>query len=451
MIHTGITGSCNTCHDTGYVWMGMSAYPISPSTLTANAQYKGFQTRPRATAGTFNVADAAHPATGDCSTCHVGTTYFDGATKPTGHIPTTAACTTCHVRTGDWTIAGLGTNAQIHAGMTGGCRNCHAGGPFAGSGTARGGSTLCATPALPYVPKPMPLSACGASTTTPSKLNHIPVGSQECSLCHGSANFTTFKMASATAMKPKATTGPVPGTTMHQVGVPKPPFTCMSCHELNYTWFGVSIKTRDGANHYRGQDCDGSGCHKNDGTGRGMEAQIRPIPVRRAAVNSALPRLLPRGLAIPGVAPSTKTGFDHRGVAAGQCASCHNGQMAKGRPAKHFGPRMSCDACHRSSAWSPAQFTHAANIAGQCLACHNGVDAAGKPGTHFVSSRSCDSCHTALAWQPVRYQHLSPAYQPMVDRPTCVSCHVTNGEIIPRQLHGNPRNRPVPVPPKSGP
>ena len=43
------------------MWMGVSAYPISPTTLTAGAQYTGFQTRPRTAAGTYNVADAAHP------------------------------------------------------------------------------------------------------------------------------------------------------------------------------------------------------------------------------------------------------------------------------------------------------------------------------------------------------------------------------------------------------
>jgi hypothetical protein len=85
------------------------------------------------------------------------------------------------------------------------------------------------------------------------------------------------------------------------------------------------------------------------------------------------------------------------------------------------------------------------------VACHNGVDASGRPGPHFVTVRACDSCHRPLAWTPVNYQHLSPRYQPMPEHTTCVSCHVTNGEIIPRQLHGNPRNRPVPVAPKSGP
>jgi hypothetical protein len=232
---------------------------------------------------------------------------------------------------------------------------------------------------------------------------------------------------------------------MHQVGVPKPPFLCMSCHELNYAWFGVAIKTRDGANHFKGQDCDGSGCHRNDGTGRSMLAQLRPIPVRRAALNSALPRMLPRGLA-PASENAAAERFDHRGVAAGQCLSCHNGQLAIGRPAKHYGQRLSCDSCHRSTAWRPAQFTHPANTAGQCANCHNGVDATPRPGNHFITVRACDSCHRPVAWTPVRYQHLSPAYQALPDRTTCVSCHITNGEVIPRQMHGNPRVKPVPVP-----
>jgi hypothetical protein len=239
---------------------------------------------------------------------------------------------------------------------------------------------------------------------------------------------------------------------MHTVGVPNPPYTCMSCHERGYTWFGVSIVTRDGANHHAGQDCNGSGCHRN--TSKSFAALIRPVPVRRAAVNGALPRLLPRDL--PGVVDAglnggAKATFDHRGVSVGQCQTCHNGQLARGRPAKHFGGRLSCDSCHRTTAWAPAQFSHAAGAAGQCMACHNGVDAGAKPGQHFVTSRSCDSCHQMLAWAPVRYQHLSPAYQPSPDRSTCIACHVTNGEIIPHQARGGARPRPVPAPAKSTP
>jgi len=87
--------------------------------------------------------------------------------------------------------------------------------------------------------------------------------------------------------------------------------------------------------------------------------------------------------------------------------------------------------------------------AGQCTTCHNSVKASGKPGSHFLTARSCDACHRTLAWIPVSYTHLSPAYRPSADLPLCVSCHVTNGEMIPRVMHGNPRLRPVPGP--SGP
>jgi hypothetical protein len=174
--------------------------------------------------------------------------------------------------------------------------------------------------------------------------------------------------------------------------------------------------------------------------------RLRPVPVMRAAVNAALPRMLPRDLVPPGIGAAA-TRFDHRGVTVGQCQTCHNGQLARGRPVRHFGNRMSCDSCHRTTTWTPAQYSHRGVVAGQCAVCHNGVDASGRPGTHFITVRACDSCHRAPAWKPVSYAHLSPAYQPTPDRPTCVSCHLTNGEIIPRQLHGNPRNRPIPVPP----
>jgi hypothetical protein len=226
----------------------------------------------------------------------------------------------------------------------------------------------------------------------------------------------------------------------------------MGCHERPYTWFGVNIVVRDSGHlnipkRAAPNDCNGSGCHQVSASFNNA-ALVRPIPVRRAAVGAALPRLLPKELT--GGTDITGAGrFDHRGVTAGQCQTCHNGQMARGKPARHFGPRLSCDSCHRTTAWSPAQFSHPTNAAGQCAACHNGIDATARPGPHFVTVRNCDACHRTLAWTPVIYRHISPAYQPAPDRPTCVSCHITNGEVIPRQMHSSPRGRPIPVP--SGP
>jgi hypothetical protein len=64
-----------------------------------------------------------------------------------------------------------------------------------------------------------------------------------------------------------------------------------------------------------------------------------------------------------------------------------------------------------------------------------------------MTARSCDTCHRVATWLPAVYSHVSPAYRPTPDKPFCVSCHVTNGEIIPRVMHSNPRLRPVPVTP----
>jgi len=139
--------------------------------------------------------------------------------------------------------------------------------------------------------------------------------------------------------------------------------------------------------------------------------------------------------------------FDHQGVLPGQCKTCHNGVAARGLPAKHLPVKVSCDSCHRTTAWRPAQFNHQGTVAGQCSSCHNGIQASGKSGSHFLTARSCDSCHRTMAWLPVNYSHLSAAYRPAADKPTCVSCHVTNGEFIPRLMHGNPRVRPIPATP----
>ncbi len=442
MIHTGITSGCSACHESNYVWLGMAQYPISPTVLTSGAQYKGFQTRPRSAAGTYNVADAAHPTTGDCSGCHSGTSYFDGAAKPTGHIPTTiSTCSTCHVVAGDFSVAGLTTSmATLHTGITSNCRACHVAGtgagPFAGCTTK---AACSSPPPITYQPKVMPLAA-GSSPTTPNASTHIPVGTAACEACHSASNFTTF---SGTNMKPGTGSS---GTAMHTAVASQ---TCMGCHEQGYKWFGVTIRTRpsDHANNSSRKapnDCDNSGCHKVASKfDRGL---LRPVPpiVMRAAVGNQMRRLLPHEVGGEMVANPANTRFDHRGVIGGQCLTCHNGTAAKGLPKKHYATRVSCDSCHRSTAWRPAQFSHNGVLAGQCQSCHNGVNASGRPGAHFVTVRACDTCHRPLGWQPVNYQHLSPAYRPMPDKSTCQSCHVTNGEFIPRQLHGNPRLRPVP-------
>jgi hypothetical protein len=225
---------------------------------------------------------------------------------------------------------------------------------------------------------------------------------------------------------------------------------CIKCHEGGppaYTWYGVTIVTRPVGHQGRkaGQDCISSGCHKTSYSQFSNEARVRPV--MRSAVNAGRPRILPAdGMPLAMGAGGALAAFDHQGVLPGECQTCHNSQAATGQPAKHLVTRVSCDACHRTTAWIPAQFSHQGVTLGQCQTCHNGASATGKAAGHFVTTRSCDACHRTIGWVPVQYSHLSALYRPQPDKTTCVSCHVTNGEIIPRQLRGAPRPKPIPVP-----
>jgi hypothetical protein len=60
-----------------------------------------------------------------------------------------------------------------------------------------------------------------------------------------------------------------------------------------------------------------------------------------------------------------------------------------------------------------------------------------------MTARSCDSCHKTVGWKPVVYTHRSVNYQPSANAQNCVSCHITNSEIIPRQARALNRVKPV--------
>ena len=196
-IHTGVTGNCNACHDTGSVWMGMANYPISPSTFQLGARYTGFQTRPVAAASTYSVPDRAHPSTGDCSQCHTSTSYFDGAVKPANHIPTaaTAQCTACHT-SGDFSVLPTVTNIHANApSTTTNCAQCH--------GAA---APSFAIPAANF-------SIVGLPN------NHIPT-SASCEVCHVGSG-------SSIATLPVVDGARFTGSRMSHQGITN---NCVACH-----------------------------------------------------------------------------------------------------------------------------------------------------------------------------------------------------------------------------
>ncbi len=112
--------------------------------------------------------------------------------------------------------------------------------------------------------------------------------------------------------------------------------------------------------------------------------------------------------------------FDHAGVAANACASCHNGATTVGKPSGHIQTTASCGSCHKTSGWLPASgmdhagFTSATN----CASCHNGSTATGKTAAHIPTSLNCTSCHTTSGWKPSSWNH---GQVPVANQ--CSTCH----------------------------
>jgi len=410
-IHSGITSSCASCHESSYVWMDMSSYPISPATLSGNTstQYFGFNTRPGAAASTFSVADAAHPASGDCANCHGGNTnYFSGQAEPANHIPTTSqTCGTCHTTPGNFAVYTTDLTA-LHSAVSTSCSTCHADGkgPFAGAP----GFTI------------VQLSTRGL---------HIPITSGgapvECSGCHKSVTTFTGTIMSHGAIGDSGTSAGGDA--------------CDACHEGGFEnlFYGITIRfTRDQADQPHhicgapgtptapnvtvcssggGSDCL-TGCHQH----QNIPSQYKRMrPAGRApstAGTSAMSAAKAGALATAPTMPARRSGigilegaepgdasigapFDHLATSA-SCVSCHDSTRAAGKSANHPLSGTDCDRCHTTSAWKPAAFDHAGLVAGTCASCHNGLQTAGKPPAHLVTVSSCDSCHYVLAWKPTK-------------------------------------------------
>jgi hypothetical protein len=448
MIHNGVTSNCNQCHETNYLWKGVDLYPINPKTVVAGANYNGFHTRPITSPGTlYGVPDNIHPTTGDCSQCHSSTTVFTALAKPAGHMPiTTSTCSTCH--SADYSVAGLSSLTNLHTGITAGkvtytaatigkktCVTCHTVGTGGTSGTAP--FTGCTTAAACSAPPPLNTYQPMLKDTPGA---HVPIGTLDCNGCHAvvSPTFLLTNMMKDQSMHDNAKLGGV---------------LCKDCHENGSVWHGVTgLKVRTPSKHTTTarkapNNCDNSGCHANSTVSNGFRMLVQPV-MRGALVSPDMERVRPN---MQGGAPLTRgslgNSFDHTGVVSGQCKTCHDGKAASGMPARHLMVTTSCDTCHRPTSWTPAQFSHNGVTPNTCMACHNGMSASSKPPGHFMTARSCDSCHKSIGWRPVQYQHISPQYQPSAGVLTCTGCHITNGEIIPRQMRGLNRTKPIPVGP----
>jgi predicted CXXCH cytochrome family protein len=389
MPHTGmVTGTCASCHNTATLFAG--------SVFTPNASGGGgsFGTQ---TGNNFRPKQIiSSPAIGSAG----------------GHIPlpTGDDCNVCHTSTA-YSAFGPGT-AMVHTGITSGCATCHA------AGSSWYGESYTASP----------LVTTGNVTLSPL---HVPISTSAnpaCEECHSTTTFTSF----GTTTKVNHTSGAFMTYTSRGSSTPK----CVTCHAPSKTtWYKVTLSTETMGSHQgssTSSDC--IQCHSTSNFGGAAAAAVSTS--RRPSMRfSAGPELRPGAGAPAGTGTGggvTTQPFTHVGVLPGGCASCHGaGGSATPVPANHLPSNLSCDACHRTSAWLPALFLHNGVAAGSCGSCHTGSWATPKPANHMITARTCDTCHASTSsWSPQTYAHLDTVYTPHPSSVVCTACHLNNTEQV---------------------
>ena len=142
-----------------------------------------------------------------------------------------------------------------------------------------------------------------------------------------------------------------------------------------------------------------------------------------------------------------------------ECLACHSRGSRVGATPKtsdHILSTERCDACHTTSAWTPAtRFDHE-ETRGSCASCHNNAQAPGKPAGHIATTMECNACHGTVAWSPSKFDHGSRHRElRLVPQPgqhgdgkgpshlqtsnACEACHTVGGMVADRPASITPR------------
>ena len=142
------------------------------------------------------------------------------------------------------------------------------------------------------------------------------------------------------------------------------------------------------------------------------------------------------------------------------CVSCHLQDYQNTNNPNHAqqGIPQTCEVCHTTSAWQPAQFDHSKSgfpLTGQhtvpprqcadchvnnnynitqttCVSCHLKDYQGAKNPDHVQGGfpQTCETCHTTSAWQPANFDHSKSGFpltgQHTVPPRACADCHVNN-------------------------
>ncbi len=390
MSHTGTTGpvaaaNCSTCHNGSYTAVNAQAKTATHIVTSAQCDTCHNSTT------TWVGASFAHAATavGTCSTCHNGVNAL-GKPAGIGHIPATFQCDTCHTNYVTFKPARMN-----HAGTAAQCSTCHSGSYTAVNALPKPGT---------HIPTGAQCDTChtnGFVSFLPATMNHAgtntPVATGNCSTCHN-GSFTAYNAQAKSATHivdlrqcdtcHNSTTTWATGTFNHATASPPVTGICTNCHNGTNALGKPSTATHIPTT----AQCDT--CHKNF-------TAFAPASMRHTGTTGP--------------------------VAAGNCSSCHGGAYvsvnAQAKTATHIGSVAQCDTCHNNTtAWKPAYYNHTGVVAGTCATCHNNINALGKPATHLPTGAACDACHTiATAFAPTRMNHAN-ATGPLAAG-NCSTCH----------------------------
>jgi hypothetical protein len=408
-IHASVTGNCESCHKSTSTWSGAKVdhSTFNSSTNCASCHNGSTATGkpvthvPVGSSNCFNCHNTSGwlpskwnhtqlTVTGQCASCHTGG-YPPADGRSANHIPylsvpasASANCDSCHKSGyGAWTPAKFHASfsvssacatchsggfppavgkpsTPIHASVTGNCESCHKStSTWSGAKVDHStfnSSTNCA-------------SCHNGSTATGKPVTHVPVGSSNCFNCHNTSGWLPSKWNHTQL----TVTGQC--ASCHTGGYP--PADGRSANHIPY----LSVPASASAN------CDS--CHKS-GYGAWTPAKFHAS----FSVSSA-------------------------------CATCHSGGFppAVGKPSTpiHASVTGNCESCHKStSTWSGAKVDHSTfNSSTNCASCHNGSTATGKPVTHVpVGSSNCFNCHNTSGWLPSKWNHTQ-----LTVTGQCASCH----------------------------
>jgi predicted CXXCH cytochrome family protein len=392
--HTHATSvtPCVTCHDGKHTnALGKASFPAHPTTSNTcelcHAGYISWVTTK------FDHTDTV-VAAATCISCHDGA-HAPAIAKSTKHIATTTACASCH------NTVNVGFKPAVttdHSQVIGTCYSCHDAAHTISTGPIVGKS-------VKHFQTTNTCESCHNTTkfTPASAVDHTQVVGT-CYSCHDAAHTL-------------AAGGPVVGKDAKHLATTN---NCVSCH--NTTKFTPGLQPRQTDHTQVIGAC--FTCHS--GT---ISITTGPVVGKLQGPNASH---LPTANTCETCHSTTSfipaLAFDHTGVAAGTCLTCHNNVKATGKPVTHMQTNNTCDACHINfKTWKPVapiNFQHTATI-GICSSCHGGTltistgPVTKKSAAHIASSTACETCHKTTAnWNvsAAQVDHTQTTG-------ACLSCH----------------------------